>query len=186
MELIRVGDKLLDRRKINATIDRILSLRCQGYSQAETAQRIGVDRSFVSRLESLGEVRRGRRVAVIGFPVANKQELQKMLEEEGVEYIFLLTDAERWDFVRRKNGLELITELMETIAHLRKFDVIIVIGSDYRIKLSEALLGREVIGVEIGTSPIKEDRAVEVEKLRQLVRKVLLPAKERRRDEAGS
>ncbi|MGB9662910.1 MAG: transcriptional regulator [Moorellaceae bacterium] len=186
MDLIRVGDKLLDRRRIYGTIDRILSLRSQGCSQAEAAQRVGVDRSFVSRLESLGEVRRGRRVAVIGFPVGNKEELQKMLEEEGVEYIFLLTEAERWEFVRQKNGLELINELMETIAHLREFDVIIVIGSDYRIKLSEALLGREVIGVEIGTSPIREDRIVEIEQLRRLVRHLLSPAKERGRIEASS
>ncbi|MGI9951616.1 transcriptional regulator [Moorellaceae bacterium AZ2] len=180
MEFIRLGDKLLDRRKINATIDRILSLRCQGYSQSETAQRVGVDRSFVSRLESLGEVRRGRRVAVIGFPLANKEELEKMLEEEGVEYFLILREDERWDFLRQRSGVELFNLLMEIIARLREFDAVIIIGSDYRIKLSEALLGREVIGVEIGTSPIRENKTVEVEKLRQLVRQVLLPAKERR------
>ncbi|GFN22855.1 helix-turn-helix domain-containing protein [Thermanaeromonas sp. C210] len=181
MDFVRVGDKLLDRRKIAAAVDEILTLRCRGYSQAETARRLGVDRSFVSRLESLGEVRRGRRVAVIGFPLANKEELEKMLEEEGVEYILLLTEDERWEFLRQRSGVEVFNFLMETVARLREFDAVIIIGSDYRIRLSEALLGREVIGVEIGTSPIREDRTLEAEKLRHLVRQVLLPAKERRK-----
>ncbi|HBT46891.1 MAG TPA: transcriptional regulator [Peptococcaceae bacterium] len=179
MDFVRVGDKLLDRRKIAAAVDEILSLRCRGYSQAEAARRLGVDRSFVSRLESLGEVRRGRRVAVVGFPLANKKELEKMLEEEGVEYILLLTEEERWEFLRQRSGVEVFNFLMETVACLREFDAVIIIGSDYRIRLSEALLGREVIGVEIGSSPLREDRTLEVEGLRHLVRQVLLPSKER-------
>jgi len=173
MDLIRVGEKLLDRRKIYSAIERILDLRIRGFSQEEVAQKVGVDRSFISRLEKLGEVRRGLRIAVVGFPVANKEELHRMLEEEGVEYIFLLTEAERWDYVRKKSGLELINEIMEIIARLREYDVVVLLGSDYRIKLGEALLGREVIGVEIGTSPIREDRVVDVEGLRGLIRKLV-------------
>ncbi|WP_231967843.1 transcriptional regulator [Thermanaeromonas toyohensis] len=172
MDFIRVGEKLLDRRKIYSAVERILELRAQGFSQEEVAQKVAVDRTFISRLEKLGEVRRGRRIAVIGFPVANKEELHQMLEEEGVEYIFLLTEAERWDYVRQKNGLQLINEIMEIIARLREYDVVVIIGSDYRIRLSEALLGREVVGVEIGTSPIREDRVVDVERLRGLIRQL--------------
>ncbi|MBC7325047.1 MAG: helix-turn-helix domain-containing protein, partial [Moorella sp. (in: Bacteria)] len=100
LDLIRIGDKLISRRKVNTVLDRIFALRRQGFSQQETARQVGVDRSFVSRLETLGEVRRGRRLAVVGFPVANKTEVENMLRQEGVEYILLLTDAERWDFVR--------------------------------------------------------------------------------------
>ncbi|KYH33936.1 helix-turn-helix domain-containing protein [Neomoorella mulderi] len=172
MDLIRIGDKLISRRKINSILERIFELRCQGFSQQETARQVGVDRSFVSRLETLGEVRRGRRIAVVGFPVANKAELENMLRQEGVEYILLLTDAERWDFVRQKSGLELLNQLMEIVARVRDYDVVIIIGSDYRIKVSEALLGREVVGVEIGSSPIKGDREVDVEGLRALVRQL--------------
>ncbi|WP_338824569.1 hypothetical protein MHOCP_01600 [Moorella humiferrea] len=170
MDLIRIGDKLISRRKINSTLERIFALRCRGFSQQETARQVGVDRSFVSRLETLGEVRRGRRIAVVGFPVANKAELENMLRQEGVEYILLLTDAERWDFVRKKSGLELLNQLMEIVARVRDYDVVVIIGSDYRIKVSEALLGREVVGVEIGSSPIRGDREVNVEELRSLVR----------------
>jgi transcriptional regulator len=172
MDLIRIGDKLISRRKINSILERIFALRCQGFSQQEAARQVGVDRSFVSRLETLGEVRRGRLIAVVGFPVANKAELENMLRQEGVEYILLLTDAERWDFVRQKSGLELLNQLMEIVARVRDYDVVIIIGSDYRIKVSEALLGREVVGVEIGSSPIKGDREVNVEELRSLVRQL--------------
>ncbi|MBE3573600.1 MAG: helix-turn-helix domain-containing protein [Moorella humiferrea] len=172
MDLIRIGDKLISRRKINSILERIFTLRCQGFSQQEAARQVGVDRSFVSRLETLGEVRRGRRIAVVGFPVANKAELENMLRQEGVEYILLLTDAERWDFVRQKSGLELLNQLMEIVVRVRDYDVVIIIGSDYRIKVSEALLGREVVGVEIGLSPIQGDREVDVEELRVLVRQL--------------
>ncbi|GEA17995.1 helix-turn-helix domain-containing protein [Moorella sp. E306M] len=172
MDLIRIGDRLISRRKINSILERIFTLRCQGFSQQEAARQVGVDRSFVSRLETLGEIRRGRRIAVVGFPVANKAELENMLRQEGVEYILLLTDAERWDFVRQKSGLELLNQLMEIVGRVRDYDVVIIIGSDYRIKVSEALLGREVVGVEIGPSPIQGDREVDVEGLRALVRQL--------------
>ncbi|MDK2820589.1 MAG: hypothetical protein PWP31_554 [Clostridia bacterium] len=172
MDLIRIGDKLISLRKINLKLETIFGLRCQGFSQQEVARQVGVDRSFVSRLETLGEIRRGRRIAVIGFPVANKQEIEQLLRKEGVEFIFLLTDAERWDFVRHKSGLELLNWLMEMVAKIREYDIVIVMGSDYRIKISEALLGREVIGFTLGSSPLKEDQEINKEKLRSLVRRL--------------
>lgn len=174
MDLIRIGDKLISRRKIEATLERIFTLRCQGFSQQEAARQVGVDRTFVSRLETLGEVRRGRRIAVVGFPIANKGEVEVMLRQEGVEYTLLLTDAERWNFVRQKNGLDLFNTIMEVVTRIRDYDVVIIIGSDYRIKVSEALLGREVIGYVIGNSPIKGDRTVDVAELRHLVHQLTL------------
>lgn len=169
MEIIRIGEKLINTKKINLTLEQIFNLRSQGFSQQETARRLGVDRSFISRLETLGEIRRGMRIAVVGFPVANKEELQEMLQQEAVEYILLLSDAERWDLARNKNGLELFNYMMEVVAELRNYDVVIMIGSDYRIKVAEALLGREVVGFQIGTSPIQGDRKVDIKKLRWLI-----------------
>lgn len=170
MQLLRIGDKLLDRDRIIKTIDEILNLRIQGLSQQEVANRLNVDRTFVSRLEGIGEVRRGGKVAVIGFPLKNKDELIKVLQEEGVEFYLIMTDEERWRFVREKTGQELLNETMNLIAKARNYDVVIVIGSNYRIKLSEALLDNEVLGIEIGTSPIQEDVYLDPEKLRSLIR----------------
>ena len=54
----------------------------------KSASRLGVDRTLVCRLESLGEIRKGRRLAVVGFPVLNKEEVRQALEREGVDFIF--------------------------------------------------------------------------------------------------
>lgn len=67
-DFFRAGDKLLNRVKLDRIVDRIFQLRVSGLSQQEVAQRVGCDRSFVSRLESLAEVRKGGSLAVIGFP----------------------------------------------------------------------------------------------------------------------
>ena len=173
MDLIRIGEKIISRKKLMERIGQILEGRSRGLSQQEIASRLGVDRSFISRLESLGEVRRGKRIGVVGFPVANKEEIEAMLREEGVEFILLMSDQERWDFVRQKSGLELLNEIFDIIARLRELDVVVVIGSDYRIRVSEALLGREVVGWELGPSPIEGDRQVEVESLRRLIRHLI-------------
>lgn len=170
MQLLRIGDKLLDRDRIIKTIDGILNLRIQGLSQQEVANRLNVDRTFVSRLEGIGEIRRGGKVAVIGFPLANKDELIQVLKEEGIEFYLIMTDEERWRFVREKTGQELLNETMNLIAKARNYDVVIVIGSNYRIKLSEALVDKEVVGIEIGTSPIQEDVYLDPEELRSLIR----------------
>ena len=58
MDLIRVGDKLISMPKIANSIEEMLNLRRQGHSQAEVAKKFGIDRTFVSRLENLGEIRK--------------------------------------------------------------------------------------------------------------------------------
>ena len=67
MDFLRIGSKLLSRQKLNQAIDKILEMRVQGNSQTEVAGILGVDRSFISRLEALGEVNRGQR-----FQTGNK------------------------------------------------------------------------------------------------------------------
>ncbi|HAI51924.1 MAG TPA: transcriptional regulator, partial [Firmicutes bacterium] len=81
----RIGDKLLNRTKLDRIIDRIFELRISGLSQQEVAQRVGCDRSFISRLESLAEVRKGGSLAVIGFPLSNTGELKALCRELGVD-----------------------------------------------------------------------------------------------------
>lgn len=174
MQVIRIGSKLISTEKIARIIDEILQLRVQGYSQQEVANRLSLDRTFVSRLEKLGEVRKGRRVAVIGFPIQNAQELKTMLLEEGVEYTLLLTDEERWEFVQSGNGVDLLNSLMKIITDLRIYDIVLAIASNYRIRLCQALLDKEVIGYEIGKSPIEEDKFVPVDEIRAIVREIML------------
>ncbi|KYZ78285.1 transcriptional regulator [Anaerosporomusa subterranea] len=170
--LLRIGDKLINRQKIYRTVDQILSLRCQGLSQQEVANQVGVDRTVISRLENMGEVRKGKTVALIGFPIHNCEELQQVARQEGIDYCLLLTEKQRWQFLQEKSGVELFDAIMRIIAEIRSNDTVIILGSNMRIKLIEAMLDKEVIGVQIGESPIAEDKYLEPAILRDIVRKI--------------
>lgn len=170
--LLRIGEKIINQQKIHQTIDEILEMRKQGMSQQEVANHIGIDRTFVSRLETVGEIRKGGRVAIVGFPIKNCDELKDVARQEGADYCLLLTDQERWDFVQSKTGIELFNNIMEIISILRKYDVVIMIGSNMRIKLMQALLDKEVIGVQIGESPISEDKYVNSGEIREIIAKI--------------
>lgn len=172
MQVFRIGDKMVSRDKIDRAVDRILELRHRGLSQQDVSQRVGVDRTFVSRLEGLGEIRKGGSIAVIGFPLANVDELRAVAHEEGVDYVLLMTDAERWAYVQQRSGLDVLNEVMATAAELREYSAVIVLGSDKRIKLFEAFLDKDVIGVVIGDSPIQGDRRFDPERLRELIREL--------------
>ncbi|MCG0275776.1 MAG: helix-turn-helix transcriptional regulator [Thermosediminibacteraceae bacterium] len=172
MDLIRIGDKLISLTKIINTLEEMLSLRQKGLSQAEVAKKFGIDRSFLSRIESLGEVRKGKTIALVGFPLKNTSDIEKVAREEGVDFILLMTDQERWDFVYNKSGIELVNEIMNLIYKVRQHDVVIILGSDQRIKLFRALLDNEVVAIEIGKSPMKEDVFVDPEYLREVIRKI--------------
>ena len=84
--LTHIGDKIINRQKVHQAVDAILDMRGRGLSQQDVAKEIGVDRTLISRLETLGEVRKGGLIAVIGFPVKNCEELQSMARQEGVTF----------------------------------------------------------------------------------------------------
>ena len=170
MDLMRIGEKVVSRDKLNRAIDRILQLRADGASQQDAAQELGVDRSFISRLEGMGEVRKGGRIALIGFPLANKDEILRVGEEEGCDFMLLMTNSERWKWVGKESGVELLNEAMALIAKVKEFDSIVLIGSDMRIRLVEAVTGKDVVAVSLGESPVTEDRRVEPEVIRAIIR----------------
>jgi transcriptional regulator len=172
MDLIRIGDKLISKEKIIESIEEMLKLRQRGLSQAEVAKRFGTDRTFVSRLENLGEVRKGKTIALVGFPIKNIDEIRDLAVQEGVDYVLLMTDKERWDFVYEKTGIELLNEVMGLIYKVRQYDVVIIIGSDQRLRLFKALLDKEVVSISIGKSPITQDKYIDPDSLREVIRKL--------------
>ena len=174
-DLLRIGEKVVDRARVHRLIDEALELRAGGASQQEVADRLGTDRTFLSRLEALGELRRGRRIGLVGFPVANKAELEALAAEEGLDLVLLMTDAERWSFVRDRSGIDLVNDIMALISQARELDAVIVLGSDMRVNLLEAVLGKKVVGVVIGTSPIQGDRRVDPDHLREVIRALKAP-----------
>ena len=172
MNFIRIQDKIISWQKIEKVLQRALQMRERGFSQQEVADRLSLDRTFISRLESVGEIRKGQSIACVGFPILNKDEIQIILENEGVDHILLMTEKERLDFVNLCSGKELLNELMNLTAQFRKYEVVICIGSDERIKLMEGVLNSEVISIEIGTSPITEDKWVDPQEIKKILRSI--------------
>lgn len=172
MDFIRIGEKVISREKINEAIDDILTGRAKGLSQAEVAGRMNLDRTFISRLETLGELRKGGSIALIGFPLSNCDEVRDLAREEGVDFTLVMTDEERWRFVREKSGADLLNELLGLIASVKKYDKVILIGSDRRLEIMKGLFDRstEVITVVIGRSPVLGDIYVNPESLRHIIR----------------
>lgn len=169
IEFVRIGEKLINVHKINDIVRKVLTLRAQGYSQSEVSKKLQIERTFISRVEGIGEVRRGGRIAVVGFPVDNKTELLDVCDRYGVEYTFLMTDEERWKWLTQNTGNELINNIMEKTSEIRNYELIVVLGSNYRINLIKALLNKEIIGIEIGKSPIEGDVYVNPSKLEQVI-----------------
>lgn len=178
MEFVRIGDKLISRGRILRAIDRLLELRVQGLSQAEAGRMVGVDRTFISRLETLGEVGKGPRVALIGFPVGNKAAVEEVARREGLDYVLLLNNQERWDYFGQRSGAEVANQIMDLISRMKEYDAVIFAGSDMRIRLVEAILGPRVVGLELGMSPLESDRDIDLTFLKDLIRQ--LKAKRRR------
>lgn len=174
MDLLRIGEKLINADRIHRTVDRMLELRSQGQSQQEVADQVGVDRTLVSRLESLGEIRKGSRLALIGFPIGNKAEIEAVARREGVDFAWIMTDSERWQFAETRSGVQLANELMVMFSELRDFDTVIFLGSDMRIKLVESILDPGmVLSIELGKSPMKADKYVDPEMLQDTIRSLM-------------
>lgn len=165
MRLLRIGDKIVDRDRLVNIVSEILRRRSIGATQQEVAVAMGLERSFVSHLEGLGEVRRGNRIAVIGFPVSNKEELENVAQSFAVDYTYFLSEKERREHIGRKVGAEIFNELLELLADLKDFDVVVFLASNKRISMLERILDKEIVGISIGNSPIKKDRKVKPEVL---------------------
>ncbi len=172
MALVRVGEKVIDRDKINRVLDKLFDLRRNGASQAEAAAAVGIDRSFVSRIENLGEVRKGKRVALIGFPVGNKAEVEAVAKRAGVDYTWLMNNEERWAYVENRSGIELLNDVVREISGFQQYEQVIFLGSDFRVRLIEAILGDRVTSIVIGHSPIHEDVHVDPHEIAAVIEAV--------------
>ena len=126
----------------------------------------------MSWLECLGEIRSGKTIALIGFPIKNIEEIKRISLEEGVDFTLLMTDKERWDFVYEKSGIELLNTIMTLLHKVRQYDVVIMLGSDKRLRLFQALLDKEVVPINIGKSPINQDICVDSDNLRKIIKTI--------------
>jgi len=171
-DLFRIGDKIVSPGKIQDMVKKIFMLRSQGLSQQEVANSLHLDRSFISRLESIGELRKGKKIALIGFPLENKGEIRKIADESGIDFIWLMDEKERWEMVKEKSALDFFDEVMETITALQQYDTIIMISSLKWKKLAEALLTGQILFIELGISPITENCFLSPQEFKQVLAKV--------------
>ena len=161
MRLYRIGDKVVSLDRITQAIDRLLEDRERGATQEEAAASAGVQRTFVSFIESIGEVRRGGKIAVVGFPVKNAAEVRAAAEARGVDFCLVMSQSSR-EAMEADSAVDLFNMTLDTLAMLREYDTVVVIASDRRIKTVERILGREVVGWVLGTSPLRSDVHVDI------------------------
>ncbi len=168
MEIVRIGNKSISKERLYQIVDKIITMRKNGVSQQEAAERVGTHRTFVSRLENLGEIRKGRSIAFVAFPVENKKEIARLLNSYAVNFHLVMTERERLGFVRERNGIELLDAIMDWILKARGCDTVIIFASDKRGKLIEALVDCQVIRRDIGASPITEDVYIPLRDIRAI------------------
>jgi len=171
--IFRVGEKMISLDKATRLVEKVLDLREKGVSQQETARRLHLDRSFVSRLEATGEIRKGNRVAVIGFPLENTEQLSDICQSYGLDFYLLLNNRDRWEMVRDQQALDFFNRMFDLIARLREFDTLIMISSERWHQLAEALLDIQIIYINLGPTPIREDRFLEPQQLKKTLDMVI-------------
>lgn len=169
MDIVRIGDKVISLTKITNKVKEVLKLRMLGLSQQEVADKLGLERTLISRLESIGEIRKGQSIAAIGFPIKNIPEVEAVLKAYGVDYFILMSEEERTRFVNDCTGAQLSDKIMELINKLRSFDTVIVMASDYRNRIARELLDNKVVEIDIGKSPLKEDVIVNIDVLASIL-----------------
>jgi len=165
--IFRVGEKMISLDKAARIVEKVLEMREKGVSQQETAKRLHLDRSFVSRLEAIGEIRKGNRVAVIGFPLDNTDQLSEICRNYGLDFYLLLNNRERWELVRDQQALDFFNRMFDLVASLREFDTLIMISSERWYQLAEALLDIQIIYINLGPTPIREDRFLDPKQLKK-------------------
>lgn len=171
--IVRIGEKLISIDRAGRLLERVLELRARGLSQQEVARRLSLDRSFISRLETIGEVRRGKRVAAIGFPVGNKEELESACQDLGVEFYWFLSNRERWELVSDRQALDFFNQILELITRLRDYEVLVLATSEKWHRLADVLLDCQIIYIDLGPTPVREDRRVDPNRFRNLILQVL-------------
>ncbi|MDY6827522.1 MAG: transcriptional regulator [Bacillota bacterium] len=171
--VFRIGEKMISLDRAVRMVEKALELREQGRSQQETAGKLQLDRSFVSRLESIGEIRKGSRVAVVGFPIANRDELTDICRQYGLDFFLVMNNQERWDLVRNSQALDFFNKMLELVTRLRQFDTLILISSEKWFQLAEALLDIQIVYLTLGPTPIETDRTVEAVRLKTTLESVL-------------
>jgi len=133
---IRIGDKIISMDRASALIDKIFDMRSAGSTQEEVAKRLGIERSFISHLEGIGEVRKSKEIAFIGSGVSDPERVERMAGELGFEHVFINSD-----------GMARIEDALGILAVLRDIDYIVFLGPTAEHRLLEIVMDKKIIGI---------------------------------------
>lgn len=135
MKTVRIGDKIISLERARNLIERIFHLRQSGSTQQEVASMLGVERSFISHLEGLGEIRRSKQIALLGSGIGNASEVEEMGRELGLDYVQLLGN---------KASVE---EILGALAWVQSADFVVFIGGDSEMALFEKIIDKKILGI---------------------------------------
>lgn len=172
----KIGGKKVSLDRLDYELSQILKVREEGATQEEAAQSFGVTRSFVSNIESLGAVPKSSQIAIIAFPVNNVSAIEECASTWGVERVFALSDSDLAD-ASKQSGAEVFNQVLEMIAELAGFDALVLAASDYRIRTFSKFLNIQVVGIELGKSPLKESVELDIGKLEEVLATLLVERK---------
>ena len=151
MKLIRIGEKIINRERLYRLVDNILTLRASGATQQDVANTLDLERPFISNLERLGEVRVGRRVAIVGFSIVNQKDVKKTAREWGIDSVHLFNGDMLSKFITKAEVDErgILKWLLKSLSGLRNFDLLIFLGRGNEGALLENTLGVQVLNVPV-------------------------------------
>lgn len=167
MDLFRIGDKVISKRKIDDALKDLLMRRANGATQEEAAAAVRVPRTFVSNVETLGTIRTGKKIAFIAFPLSNAAEATALAEHYGIDLTLVFSQTER-KHVEEEPASDIFNRMIDTIAALKSFDAAVIAASDYRIETFRNVLDLEVIGLPLGKSPLLKDQELDLGELEEL------------------
>ncbi len=151
MKLIRIGEKIINRERLYRLVDNILALRANGATQQDVANTLDLERPFISNLERLGEVRVGRRVAIVGFSIINQKEVKRIAREWGIDSVHLFNGEMLSKFITKAQVDErgILRRLLKALSGLRSFDLLIFLGRGNEGALLERTLGVQVLNIPV-------------------------------------
>lgn len=145
MKEIKIGDKIISIERARGLIEKIFELRSGGSTQEEVAGMLGLERSFISRLEGIGEIRRTKEIGLIGSGVRQAGKVEAQAKALGIEFIYLTDHA--------KTSLP---EVLSVLNQAKELDYVVFLGSEEQRALIEKILDKKVVGI-----PLEKELALE-------------------------
>ncbi len=133
MKEIKIGDKVISVERARELIEKIFDLRSEGSTQEEVAQMLGVERTFISRLEGIGEIRRSKEIALVCSGVSDEQKTRATAEDLGVDFFYLNG---------KKNTA--MKDILWMLDRIKDIDYVVFLGHRDELALLEQVLDKKI------------------------------------------